>query len=413
MKWNPGSGMGVEEFRRPQRGFLGGSVAETNHLLTLWNPSYASDAMDEHLRVLIDWAGRAQAGEADSDEVYVWWGKIRSPNRKGALPHADTILALDEQVQSDAETHLYLTDYRSLYVAWIGEITAAHLPKEQPDELDHMPSYYRDQFADFWFQLWDIRRLVADDTPAVIEELKRLRNIRYHDRPVSLYGGMVELPLIVTREDGISWFSDRDLLTDGQLWAQRESELKGETERMAKELRDNLLGQDIWGSLEPATRTFLASAEAVFRARKNDPAFDFSGPAMEYAKAVETELNALLFPAMQKALSGHREADRSVLLGDGPLDLGKRVPPQGLGTIQLMLDKKPLVASAVRKALPADGDWILGELPHKLRRIIDLRNPAAHSRTCTRDQVQARRQEILGIGHEGIIVKLARAKLRS
>jgi hypothetical protein len=42
--------------------------------------------------------------------------------------------------------------------------------------------------------VWDIRRLVADDTPAVMEELKRLRNTRYHDRPVSLYGGMVDLP---------------------------------------------------------------------------------------------------------------------------------------------------------------------------------------------------------------------------
>jgi hypothetical protein len=30
----------------------------THHLLTLWNPSYAADAMDEHLRVLLDWAGR-------------------------------------------------------------------------------------------------------------------------------------------------------------------------------------------------------------------------------------------------------------------------------------------------------------------------------------------------------------------
>ena len=153
------------------------------HLLIVWNPSYAADAMDEHLAVLIDWAGRAQAGDADRDDIC---------------------------------SHLYLTDYRSLYVAWVGEITAQHLPREQPEELDHMPSYYRDQFADFWFQLWDIRRLVADDTPAVIEELKRLRNTRYHDRPVSLYGGMVELPLIVTREDGASWFSDRDVLTGGR-----------------------------------------------------------------------------------------------------------------------------------------------------------------------------------------------------
>ena len=91
-----------------------------HHLVTVWNPSYAQDAMDE-------------------------------------------------QVRAGTETHLYLTDYRSLYVAWVGEITAEHLPKEQPEELDHMPSYYRDQFADFWFQLWDIRRLVGDDPGGVGE----------------------------------------------------------------------------------------------------------------------------------------------------------------------------------------------------------------------------------------------------
>ena len=166
----------------------------------------------------------------------------------------------------------------------MGEITAEHLPREQPEELDHMPSYYRDQFADFWFQLWDIRRLVADDTPAVIEELKRLRNTRYHDRPVSLYGGMVELPLIVTREDGASWFSDRDVLTDGQLWAQREAELRG-----------------------------------------------------------ETELNALLMPAMRKILSGKSQSERSVLLDGRTVDLGLRISPQSLGTLLVMLEKKPVV----------------------------------------------------------------------
>ena len=107
-------------------------TSESHHLLTLWNPSYAADAMDEHLAVLIDWASRAQAGDANRDDIC---------------------------------SHLYLTDYRSLYVAWVGEITAEHLPREQPEELDPMASHYRDQFADFWFRLWDIRRLVADGSP--------------------------------------------------------------------------------------------------------------------------------------------------------------------------------------------------------------------------------------------------------
>jgi hypothetical protein len=387
-------------------------MTTTRHLLTLWNPSYASDAMDEHLRVLLDWAGRYRRGEVDEDEVYVWWGRIRSPNRKGALPHAEEISALDEQVRGGIETHLYLTDYRSLYVAHLGEITPDHLSREAPDELHHMPDYYRDQFADFWFRLWDVRRLVGSDTPGVIEELRRLRNLRYHDRPVSLYGGMVDLPLIVTREDEVSWFSDRDILTDGYLWAERESELKGETERMARELRDNLLGPEVWAVLELATRTFLSSAEAVFRTRREDPGFDFSGPAVEYAKAVETELNALLFPAMRKVLSGVTEAERTVRLDGTLLDLGKPVPPQSLGTILLLLEKKAAVTRAVRKAFVHDHAWLLGELPHSLRRVLDLRNPAAHSRTATRDAVGTRRREILGIGLEGAIPRIARVKMR-
>jgi len=79
-----------------------------------------------------------------------------------------------------------------------------------------------------------------------------------------------------------------------------------------RELRDNQLGEYVWNNLEPATRTFLASAEAVFRARRDDPGFDFSGPAVEYAKAVEVELNALIFPPLRKLLHKAQPKDREV-----------------------------------------------------------------------------------------------------
>ena len=76
-----------------------------HHLVTVWNPSYAQDAMDEHLRVLLDWAGRARRGEADPDDIYVWWGRIRSPNRKGALPHAEEIAAIGHRVVHGGEKY--------------------------------------------------------------------------------------------------------------------------------------------------------------------------------------------------------------------------------------------------------------------------------------------------------------------
>ena len=76
--------------------------APSAHLLTLWNPSYTDDALDAHLRVLLDWASARALGNAEEDEVY-------------ARRH---------------ETHLYLTDYRSLYVAHVGEITGRGLVEQ-------------------------------------------------------------------------------------------------------------------------------------------------------------------------------------------------------------------------------------------------------------------------------------------
>ncbi len=71
--------------------------------------------------------------------------------------------------------------------------------------------------------------MIADDTIAVIEELKKLRNTRYNDRPVSIYGGMVELPLIVTRDDGARYFEPdvREKLIEGRYWVEFDAERAG------------------------------------------------------------------------------------------------------------------------------------------------------------------------------------------
>ncbi len=115
--------------------------SSTRHLLTVWNPAYAEDPLDAHLRVLLRWAERSRdaADDATPDDVYVWWAKLRSPRRDGALPHAAEIAAIESQIEAGEETHLYLTDYRSLYVGDLGEITTDAV-LEDPDERDHAPS---------------------------------------------------------------------------------------------------------------------------------------------------------------------------------------------------------------------------------------------------------------------------------
>lgn len=382
------------------------------HLFTVWNPSYTEDALDAHLAVLLEWTGKHRSGAADEDEVYVWWGKIRSKNREGMLPHHAEVLAIDAQCKDGPETHLYLSDYRSLYVALVAEITDDDIRKEG-GESDHLPPYYEGHAADFWFRLFDIRRIIFDDTPAVIQELKKLKNTRYHDRPVSLYGGVVELPLIVFREPEAGWFTDREVLTEGRLWAERAAELRSDAERMSRELRENLFGRDLWTVLEPGTRSFLAAAEAVFRSRRADPGFDLSGAAVEYAKAVETELNALIFPALQRAFHSKSSADRMVRTDKAQLDLGGIVPHQSLGTIHTLLSRQGAVQSGLRQQLPHDYRWVLGAMLTDLRKLVDLRNESAHDGVIGLGALESVRERVVGIGCEGMLATLARVKLRT
>jgi hypothetical protein len=388
----------------------------SRHLLTVWNPSYSEDALDQHLQVLLEWARRHRNGEVEEDDVYVWWAKIRSPNRRQELPHADEILALDAQTQAE-ETHLYLTDYRSLYVAWLGEVTGDDVRDEEAERA-HMPEYYveafRDHEVDAWFRLFDLRRLVAEDTPGTIRELRTLRNTRYGDKPVSLYGGIVDLPLLVTRRPRSFWFRDREVFTEGALWAEREAAFRSDVVRLDADLRDNLFGRAIWAALEPGTRSFLASAEAVFRSRRGERAFDLSGAAMGYGKAVEVEVNRLVFEAARRGVSGRAPADRTIRLERESADLAGEVRHQTVGSLVRLLEHSGPLRTALRTAFPAPGDqdFLLEELPARLREIGALRNRAAHDSGVTIEELLPVRNGVVGVGCESLLVRVVQLRDR-
>lgn len=85
-------------------------------LVAAWNPAYAVDAMDATVSPLLDFARQGAAGKIDDDDdVYVWWGKVRSANRLQPLAHIDQVLALDEALRGATgeagEMDLHLTDY--------------------------------------------------------------------------------------------------------------------------------------------------------------------------------------------------------------------------------------------------------------------------------------------------------------
>jgi len=96
-----------------------------------------------------------------------------------------------------------------------------------------------------------------------------------------------------------------------------------------------------------------------------------------------------------------------------PLDLGGAVTHQTLGVIRTILLRDDIVKRTLPVALQHDARWLLSELPASLELLANLRNPGAHSEVLGRDAVTQARDGILGVGSEGLIVRIARAKLRA
>ena len=381
------------------------------HLLGVWNPSYAVDAMDAHLRVLLDNIAGFRAGTVKEEDVHVWWGKVKSKNRLDDLPHLAEILALDKELNdggdSDREMHLYLTDYRTLYVGHVYEITAENVTE---DEADHVPAYYLENRlkCDCWFRLGDVRRLILDDTVGVIAELRKLRNTHYQDRAVSLYGGMVNLPLIVSRDDGARFFEPamRESLLDGQFWAEADAGRSG-LGAIERDLRENVLGEEAWNGLDLSTRTFIATAEQIFRTHRADAGFDFSGVVVNLAKALEVQVTGLV----RRALASAPEAERTVAIDGRSIDV-TRGTPLSLGTLGRVLMKNETIRNALKPRL-IDGDWLQTRGGAVLSAFSNHRNPAAHSQVISRDQARKLRNQLLGVGGHGDLVQLAATRAKS
>ena len=377
-----------------------------HHLVAVWNPSIAPEAMDDHIAVLLAGLQRFAEGGSDTDPC-VWFGRVRSPNRQQPLPHFGQVLALDAETPVDEhdarEAHLYLTDFRSLYVGQLGGITQDDMSVEEPESV---PEYYRRLRldCDCWFQLFDIRRLVEDDTLAVVAELRKLRNIHYNDRPVSIYGGMVNLPLVVYRDDGVRFFDDRDRVLDGKHWVQFDAESAG-LAGLEQDLRGNLFGETAWTALDVGTRTFVTTAERIFRDNRANGAFDFSPVVGGFAKALEIETNR----RMREGLVRSTPAARHINLDGQSVDVTRR--GLTLGQLARALGEEHQLRTALAQRLHQT-HWFTGEFPPILKAFADLRNQAVHTGRTDRATAIQWRDRMVGVGCEGVLVRLAGVRLR-
>jgi hypothetical protein len=333
---------------------------------------------------------------------------VKSTTRLRPLPHLADALAVGDQPEGDGrEIHLYLTDYRALYVADVIDVAGGALPA---GEDAHVPRYYHDDglTCDLWFRLADIRRLVADDTLGVVQELRKLSNVHYNDRPVSIYGGMVDLPLVVTRPDGARFFDpdERAALAGNRLWAEFDAEQGSGVAVVERDLRDNRFGDALWYALEPAARVFVATGERLYRDHRADVSFDFSPVITSLANAVEVQGNALLRRATTKLTPNARRAK----VGDVSVDLAAH-RSLTLGELARVLGGERELREGLGRVMES-GRWFLESFPSVLDALAEVRNHAAHGGATDRDTATHWRNRLVGIGCEGDLVALARTRVR-
>jgi hypothetical protein len=218
---------------------------------------------------------------------------------------------------------------------------------------------------------------------------------------------MVDLPLIVERADDERFFSEeaREAVTDGRLWAEFDAEAVG-VGTMERDLRENLFGDDAWLALDPAARTFLASAERIFRDQRSDPGFDYGPVVTNLAKALEVTVNGVIgrvAPRLPKEL-------RVVAIGKERVELGVG-KPLSVGQLAKLLGDRTALHRAFRQRLE-HGDWFVDLFPKVLGMVAGVRNPAAHSQRISREAAGRVRATLMGIGCQGAFVELAKVKAK-
>lgn len=170
---------------------------------------------------------------------------------------------------------------------------------------------------------------------------------------------------------------------------------------MQAELRDHRFGQALWGALDPAARSFIATAEQIFRAHHRDAAFDLSPVAVNLSRALELQANLVLRHSLARAPRAVRLANvdgKTRDLADGT--------NWTLGTLADAIDRDEARVAWLNEHL-RKGRWFTGSLPSVVRMIAEVRNAAAHTEAVPREEVVRLRGQLVGVGCAGALVELA------
>ena len=354
-----------------------------NNLITLYNPYYNSNVIEQHLELL-------------KENGVVAFGKVRSKLRDYEHPHQKTLDVIYDETTKENPTQLFLTDYNSIYVANVISVN-----KEV--KFIKVPKYYEELEVEYWFVFDDLRLIVHKDFELIRDKiLANFKAVNFNDRTYAIYGNPYVYPMQVTMKEPINYFEKDDksykFYTD--IFKSSEQLL------MKKNLIDFNFGTYSFYNLSPNSQDNIISAEMEYMQNKQNMLYDFSAVVMKYSKAVEDEIYKFLkkvFLYVIEKDSYIGEFSYTVQGRDFQLKNIQEHKPN-LGTYAYIIKsyevKGGINSYIADKALK---HFIFVTIPSFIRTMQSVRNESIHGDTTDIQRCNTIRNEVIGIGQGGML----------
>ena len=363
------------------------------NLLTLYNPYYQKDVIDQHVNILLSQDSQSTATVA--------FGKIRSKLRDYEHLFEERLQEIYRSAAKENYFQLFLTDYSSVYVAKVIEVASS-------DCEVMAPAYYEDKDLDVenWFVISDIRRIVHDDFEQVRDNvLGNFTTPNFGSHHYAVYGNSYVYPLVVEMDSEVDYFE-----TDNDEFRYFTEIFKSEKRLETKQaLIDYRFGKEVFYALHPNTQDALISAEIEFRENKDDPLYDFTAIVIHLSKAFEKEIYLFMRALFIKLIEWDErlgDIEYSVQGRSYRLSDYKNHKPN-LGTNKFLLNNQH-IKKAINdhiKDFPLRY-FIFATISKTINAVQPVRNEAAHGETTSLGECVALRSRVVGIGESGVLCEL-------
>lgn len=365
------------------------------NLMILYNPYYNIEVIEDHIRILNKSTDVAQAKVA--------FGKVRSRRRDYEHPFGDQIDELCDSITSNEPLQLFLTDFSSMYVCYIENVTK---------ELDGIeaPKYYDDLEVDRWFIVSDIRELARNDFEYIRDHIiTNFITPNFGGYTYTLYGNRYDYPLVIEQKNGINYFESFE---EGDRHFTRVFK-NSQYAEVQNSLIHYVYGKDLFYKMHPDSQESLISAELNYLMYKDNATHDFSTIVINYGKVFENESYYFLKDLFTELLK-YDEALESIeyqVQGQDFLLTNYLHAKPNMGTNKYLLSHSKIFHAYTayyddrRKYAPLL-NLLKFELKNAISTIQSVRNEASHGGMISKQECDDVRAVMLGIGQSSIIAIL-------